>query len=61
MKIVTIPNEKITFKYGTVDKHAVIFQDTIVFVGSKPQCDRFVYYMEGSPAQDILNRVKLIK
>jgi len=59
MEIVQIPNEKITFKYGTVDKHAVVFQDTIVYTGSKPQCHRFVYYMEGSSPQEILNRVKL--
>jgi hypothetical protein len=59
MEIVKIPNEKITFKYGTVDKHAVVFQDTIVYTGSKPQCHRFVHYMEGSSPQEILNRVKL--
>ena len=59
MEIIQIPNEKITFKYGTVDKHAVVFQDTIVYTGSKPQCHRFVHYMEGSSPQEILNRVKL--
>jgi len=61
MEIVKIPNETIKFKYGTVDKHAVVFQDTIVYIGSKPQCHRFVHYMDGSSSQEILDRVKLIK
>ena len=61
MEIVKIPNETIKFKYGTVDKHAVVFQDTIVYTGSEPQCKRFKFYMEGSPAQDILDRAELIK
>ncbi len=59
MEIVKIPNETITFKYGTVDKHAVVFQDTIVYTGSEPQCNRFIHYMEGAPSQDILYRAKL--
>ena len=61
MEIVKIPNEKIKFNYGTVDKHAVVFQDTIVCTGSEPQCNRFKFYMEGAPSQDILNRAKLKK
>ena len=61
MEIVKIPNETIKFKYGTVDKHAVVFQDTIVYTGSEPQCNRFKFYMEGSPAQHILDRAKLNK
>ena len=61
MEIVKIPNEMITFKYGTVNKHAVVFQDTIVYTGSEPQCNRFKYYMEGAPAQEILDRAKLNK
>jgi hypothetical protein len=59
MEIVQIPNETIRFLYGTVDKHAVIFQDTIVYTGSKSQCHRFVYYMDDASSQEILNRVKL--
>lgn len=61
MEIVKIPNEKIKFNYGTVDKHAVVFQDTIVYTGSEPQCNRFMHYMEGAPAQEILDRAKLNK
>jgi len=61
MVIVKIPNEKITFKYGTVDKHSVVFQDTIVYTGSEPQCNMFKHYMEGAPAQEILDKVKLNK
>ena len=59
MEIVQIPNETIKFLYGDADKHAVVFQDTIVYTGSKPQCHRFVHYMEGSSPQEILDRVKL--
>ena len=59
MEIIQIPNETINFLYGTVDKHAVVFQDTIVYTGSKPQCHRFVHYMDGASSQEILNRVKL--
>ena len=58
MEIVKIPNETIKFKYGTVNKHAVVFQDTIVYTGSEPQCKRFVFYMEGSSAKEILERAK---
>ena len=58
VEIVQVPNETIKFKYGTVDKHAVVFQDTIVYVGSEPQCNRFVFYMEGSPPEEILERAK---
>ena len=59
MEIIQIPNETIKFKYDTVDKHAVVFQDTIVYTGSESQCHRFVHYMDGAPSQEILNRVKL--
>lgn len=59
MEIIKIPNETITFKYGTVDKHAVVFQDTIIYTGSEPQCNRFIRYMEKSQAQEILNLAKL--
>jgi len=61
MNIIKIPNEKIQFKYGIVDKHAVVFENTIVFVGSLPQCERFKFYMEGSPSYEILEKAELIK
>ena len=58
MIIVKIPNETITFKYGVVDKHVVILQDTIVYIGSEPQCNRFIRYMKSSSPQEILNTIK---
>jgi len=61
MEIVQVPNEVIKFKYETVDKYVVIFQDKVVYVGSKPQCYRFKFYMHDAPPQEILDRAKLIK
>jgi len=29
-----------------------------VYTGSEPQCNRFVFYMEGSSAKEILERAK---
>ena len=61
MEIVQVPNETIKFKYGIVDKYVVMFQDKVVYVGSKPQCHRFKFYMHDASPQEILDRVKLIK
>ena len=61
MEIVQVPNETIKFKYGTVDKYVVMFQDKVVYVGSKPQCHRFKFYMHDASPQEILDREKLIK
>lgn len=61
MEIILIPGEKIKFNYGTVDKYAVVLQDEVVYVGSEPQCRRFVYYMEGAKAEEILGRKRLRK
>tara|TARA_B100000282_G_C31272054_1_gene282608 strand:+ start:64 stop:249 length:186 start_codon:yes stop_codon:yes gene_type:complete len=61
MVIVEIPKETIQLKYAVVPKHVVIFKDTIVYVGTKPQCHRFVYYMEGASDGEILKRAELIK
>ena len=61
MKIIQVPGETIKFNYGTVDKYAVVFQDEVVYVGSEPQCRRFVYYMEGAKAEEILGRKQLRK
>ena len=61
MTIVEIPKESIQLKDKVVPKHVVIFKDTIVHVGTEPQCHRFVYYMEGASDEMILQRAKLIK
>ena len=61
MEVIKLPNQTVKFSYGTVDKYAVIFQDEVVYVGSEPQCRRFVYYMEGAKAEEILSRKQLRK
>ena len=61
MQVVKIPTESIQLKDKVVPKHVVIFQDTVVYVGTEPQCHRFVHYMEGAPNEFILERAKLVK
>jgi len=61
MQVVKIPTESIQLKDRVVPKHVVIFKDTVVFVGTEPQCHRFVFYMEGTPDEFILERAKLVK
>ena len=61
MKIVKIPTELIQLKDKVVPKHVVIFKDTIVYVGTEPQCHRFIHYMEGASDKMILQRAELIK
>jgi hypothetical protein len=61
MIIVEIPKESIQLKDKVVPKHVVIFKDKVVYVGTKPQCHRFVFYMEGTPDEMILERAKWIK
>ena len=61
MKIVKIPTESIQLKDKVVPKHVVIFQDTVVYVGTEPQCHRFVHYMEDAPDEMILSRLDLSK
>ena len=61
MTIVKIPTESIQLKDKVVPKHVVIFKDKVVCVGTKPQCHRFVHYMEGASDEMILQRAKLIK
>ena len=61
MQVVKIPTESIQLKDRVVPKHVVIFKDTVVFIGTEPQCHRFVFYMEDAPDEFILERAKLIK
>ena len=61
MIIIEIPKETIQLKYKVVPKHVVIFKDTIVYVGTEPQCYCFVRYMEDASDEEILERAKLIK
>ena len=61
MQVVKIPTESIQLKDRVVPKHVVVFKDTVVFVGTKPQCHRFVFYMEGASDDMILQRAELIK
>ena len=61
MKIVEIPTESIQLKDKVVPKHAVVFKDIVVYVGTKPQCHRFIFYMEGASDKMILKRAELIK
>ena len=61
MQVVKIPTESIQLKDRVVPKHVVVFKDTVVFVGTEPQCHRFVHYMEDAPDEFILERAKLIK
>lgn len=61
MTIVKIPTESIQLKDKVVPKHVVVFKDTIVFVGTEPQCRRFIHYMGDAPDEFILERAKLIK
>lgn len=61
MIIVEIPKESIQLKDKVVPKHVVIFKDKVVYVGTKPQCHRFIYYMEGASDKMILQRAELIK
>ena len=61
MIIVEIPKETIQLKYKVVPKHVVIFKDTIVYVGTEPQCYCFVRYMEDASDEEILERSRLIK
>lgn len=61
MKIIEIPTESIQLKDKVVPKHVVVFKDTVVFVGTEPQCHRFIHYMEGASDEMILERAKLIK
>ena len=61
MDVVKIPTESIQLKDKVVPKHVVIFKDKVVYVGTKPQCHRFVHYMEGASDEMILSRAELIK
>jgi len=61
VKVVEIPKETIKLKDKVVPKHVVIFKDKIVYVGTEPQCHRFVYYMEDAPDEFILERANLMK
>jgi|TARA_B100001093_G_scaffold509729_1_gene574326 hypothetical protein len=61
MKIVKIPTESIQLKDKVVPKHVVIFQDKVVHTGTKAQCHRFVFYMEGASDEMILSRLDLSK
>ena len=61
MQVVKIPTESIQLKDRVVPKHVVVFKDTVVFVGTEPQCHRFIYYMEGASDDMILQRAELIK
>jgi len=61
MTIVKIPTESIQLKDKVVPKHAVVFKDTVVYVGTKPQCHRFIFYMEGASDEMILSRLDLSK
>ena len=44
MHIIEIPNESIQLKNKVVPKHVVISNDKIVYVGTEPQCHRWVKY-----------------
>ena len=44
MHVIEIPNETIQLKNKVVPKHVVIFNDKIVYVGTEPQCHRWVKY-----------------
>jgi hypothetical protein len=61
MEVIKLPNQKIKFNYGTVDKYAVVVGEEIVYVGSEPQCRRWVFYMEGSSMEEILDRKRHMK
>ena len=61
MQVVKIPTESIQLKDRVVPKYVVVFKDTVVFVGTEPQCHRFVFYMKGASDDMILQRAELIK
>jgi hypothetical protein len=61
MTIVKIPTESIQLKDKVVPKHVVVFKNTVVFVGTEPQCHRFVFYMKDASDDMILQRAELIK
>ena len=44
-----------------IPKESIQLKDKVVYVGTKPQCHRFVFYMEGTPDEMILKRAKWIK
>ena len=61
MDVVKIPTESIQLKDKVVPKHVVLFKDKVVYVGTEPQCNRFVFYMKGASDEMILSRAELIK
>jgi hypothetical protein len=54
MHIFKIPNEIILINNGVVDKHVVIYDDIVVYVGSESQCKHYINYMEGSEEELLL-------
>jgi len=61
MIIAEVQGKTIKLKDKTVPKCVVLYQDTIVHEGTRPQCARFIHYMKGASDEMILSRAKLIK
>lgn len=61
MIIAEVQGKTIKLKDKTVPKCIVLYQNMVVHEGTRPQCERFIYYMEGASDKMILSRAKLIK
>lgn len=61
MVIAEVKGKSIKLKDKTVPKCVVLFQNMVVHEGTRPQCERFIYYMEDASDEMILSRADLIK
>ena len=61
MIIAEVQDKFIQLKDKKVPKCIVLFQNKVVHEGTRPQCQRFIYYMDGATDEMILSRADLIK
>ena len=61
MVIAEVKGKFIQLKDKKVPKCIVLFQNRIVHEGTRPQCQRFIHYMEGASDEMILSRADLVK